>query len=261
MKIFVASFNRASNGAISKLVRVMSEEKIYTKTPISADYIMIVGDRVESFDFALNCFRSNIPIIHLWAGEKSSWATHDDVYRHAITMMSTMQLCTNDDAQKTVRDLLKSVGKKSNAHIVGNLMFDNLEIDESIVPNYPYDVVLYNPKTVGTEKDVLDDIMDIRIILKDHYFWIEPNGDKYSELLSDFITDKTFPRPQFLGLLKHCDRFITNSSCQYYEAPFVMKDGDIIQIGDRNKTRSSSKSNMKIPDATDNIIKLLRSLK
>ena len=48
------------------------------------------------------------------------------------------------------------------------------------------------------------------------------------------------PRPQFLGLLKNCKRFITNSSAAYYEAPAFLLPEQIIIVGDRNKERSSN---------------------
>ena len=67
MKYFVASFNRASDGAISKLVTRMRKDDIYTSNVNEADYVLAVGDRSETYDFVLKQFRENKPIIHLWA--------------------------------------------------------------------------------------------------------------------------------------------------------------------------------------------------
>ena len=260
MKYFVASFNRASDGAISKLVTRMRKDDIYTSNVNEADYVLAVGDRSETYDFVLKQFRENKPIIHLWAGEISQ-GTHDEVYRHSMTLMSMMQLCTNLEAKIRVIKLLDSIERKPNVHIIGNVMLDNLEVDESLVPTYAYELVLYNPTTTSSITDVKNDLIDIKTRLSNNYFWIEPNGDKYSEIIKPHVTHKTLSRPKFLGLLKNCHKFITNSSCQYYEAPFVMTDGEIIHIGERNKERESKHADMSIPNATDNIIKVLKSVK
>ena len=259
MKIFVASFNRASDGALSKLINKMKKENMYADGYNNADYILAVGDRKETFDFVLERYRENIPIIHLWAGEISQ-GTHDEVYRHAMTLMSKIQLCTNDKAKDRVQALCKSVDKIYCTVVVGNVMLDNMEIDESIVPNDWYNLVLYNPPTLNP-LDMAPDIASIRILIGDYnYIWIEPNGDKFSDVINEYITHKTLPRKQFLGLLKNCNRFITNSSCQYYEAPFLLKPEQIISIGKRNKNRESKYGDMSIPDASENIMKVFRSL-
>ena len=270
VKIFVASFNRASDGAISKLVKKLKKESMYTNYYEEADYILAVGDRKETHDFVLERFRENKKIIHLWAGEISKFETHDDVYRHSMTLMSCLQLCTNNEAFNRVRKLCLAVGKEFNAEVVGNVMLDNLdEIDESLVPNHTYDLVLYNPPTTGTEIDVINEIGNIHRIRENFarefgcypYIWLDSNGDMYSELIDKYVTHRNIPRHQFLGLLKNCNRFITNSSCSYYEAPFIMKNkNNIIHIGVRNAERESKTSNMSIPNASENIMQILRKL-
>ena len=68
---------------------------------------------------------------------------------------------------------------------------------------------------------------------------------------------ENLPRKIFLGLLKNCSRFITNSSCAYYEAPAFLKPEQIIIVGKRNKRRSSSFSSMGKGGSSDKIIKIL----
>jgi len=264
MKFYLSSFNRATDGALSKLISKLKDKDMYTKNYKDADYIVAIADRTETFDFIVEQFKENRKIIHLWAGEKSSWATHDDVWRHSMTLMSMMQLCTNWSAKVRVERLCKSVGKTSNVHIIGNIFYDNLEFDDSKVPNEPYDLILYNPPTRFTKKEVLEELKTIKDILdksNKKYVWIEPNGDMFSGLVSKYVTHFTFPRPQFLSLMKNCDKFITNSSCQYFEGSLLLKPKQIISIGKRNITRESKYSDMKIKNASDNIIKLFEELK
>jgi len=262
MKFYLASFNRAETGATSKLRKKMADKGLLTIDDNEADYIICPGDRTEMMDYALDKFRSGKKIIHLWAGEISQ-GCHDEVYRHSISLMSCVWLCTNEKACETVMNLLES-SKKYEAykdmHVVGNIMLDNMEIDESEVPDYKYDLVLYNPPTALSDTELYNDMNSICTISGNtDTIWIEPNGDHLSELVW-FNTD-SMPRPKFLGLLKNCRRFITNSSCAYYEAPFVgLKPDQIIMVGERNKERSSKYSDMTIPNASDNIIKILESL-
>lgn len=259
-KIFVASFNRASDGAISLLLKKMQKEGMLAEDHKKSEFILAVGDRIETFDFVLERFRENKRIIHLWAGEISQ-GTHDEVYRHAMTIMSEMQLCTNNEAKDRVVSLCKAIDKKPDAYVVGNLMLDNMVIDKSKVPREKYDLVLYNPPTELSKTEIEEEIGQIRSILGKKYIWIEPNGDSGSELIKKYVTDHNFPRNEFLGLISCCDRFITNSSCMYYEAPFLIKKEQIIPIGKRNINRESKHSDMCIRNASDNIIEIFRGLK
>jgi len=240
----------------------MVKEDLYTMNLDEADYILAVGDRKETFDFVLERFRENKPIIHLWAGEKTGWTTHDDVYRYAITFMSMMQLCTNGTAFNVVNKICRATGKEMNIHVIGNVMLDNLEIDEANLPDNPYDLVLYNPPTRSTKDKVMKDLLFIMdCVSPTGWIWLPPNGDKYSDIIMRHVTHENLPRSQFLGLLKNCNKFFTNSSCQYYEAQFLLKPNQIIQVGKRNLERDSKHSNMAIKGASDKIIKLLKELK
>ena len=267
MKIFLASFNRASEGAIEYLRKELKAKDMITYDPQKATHIMAVGDRKETYDFVLKYYRKNVPIIHLWAGEISQ-GTHDEVYRHSMTLMSMLQLCTNNESKTCVEDLCLAVQKKSNAHIVGNVMLDDLTVDDEAVPFGQYNLVLYNPVTLYTEDEVKEEIKEIREKLKElkekekirNVVWIEPNGDDYSHLLHNYVTHKNLPRSKFLGLMQQCEYFITNSSCQFYEAQFLIKKQQIISIGERNQKRNSKTANMSLGNATENIIHILEEL-
>ncbi|CAK0765994.1 putative Epimerase_2 domain-containing protein [Gammaproteobacteria bacterium] len=258
-KIFVASFNRASDGALSKLIMRMKEEDLWTDDYAKADYILAPGDRKETLHFIIDIFSENKPIIHLWAGEKSQ-GTHDETWRSFITEMSMMQLCTNQRAYRNLKN-------RKNAYVIGNLMLDNLLIDESLVPDEPYDVVLYNPSTVLDRPDIQSEVTEIVNMLYGcsmkpfhRYYWIEPNGDPGSDIMSRYVTHGSLPRPQFLGLVKNCRRFITNSSSMFYEAQFLGMKGMVVSIGVRNRERQSKYSRMDIPGATEKVIQLLKGL-
>ena len=259
MKIFVVSFNRASNHAIQILIQKMKKEDVYTDDLSLAEYVLAVGDRSETFYFVLHQWSMGKKIIHLWAGDVSQ-GTQDEVYRHSMTLMSMMQLCTTQDAARVVTDLCCIVGKTSNVFVVGNLMLDDMRTDESFVPLYPFNLVLYNPSTLLHIDDIKKEIKEVyELAVKDHmkYVWIQPNGDQGSELLDEFVTHPTLPRSQFLGLLKQCSKFITNSSSAYYEAPFLIDRDQIVLVGERNKDRNAMKD-MCVSGASDRIMKIFQ---
>ncbi len=62
-------------------------------------------------------------------------------------------------------------------------------------------------------------------------------------------------RSEFLGLLRNCSRFITNSSAAIYEAPYFLKPEQIIHIGERNRDRDKGPF---MTDASDRIVEVLK---
>lgn len=258
-KIFLASFSRSSNGAIDTLKKELQKKNLLTENVEDAFYIMAVGDRVETFNFVLQQWLNGHKIIHLWAGEVSQ-GTYDEVFRHSITLMSDLQLCTNRAAKKVVDTILKAAGKTPNSKVVGNVMLDNMEIDESVLNDKikpgEYLLIVYNPSETMSEdlKEITDEI-----ILSDKPFvWIAPNQDRGHHKIVQANTPNQ-PREKFLALMKNCHKFITNSSCAYYEAPFFLKSEQIVKIGKRNQNRNST-SGMDKKNATKNIIKEIRKL-
>lgn len=192
--------------------------------------IIITGDRWEMLAACISAFENCIPIAHLYAGVKNSFATHDDIFRHMITLMSDIQLVENQKCAKTVKRLCNAIGKKPNIHVVGITHLDEVILDYSKVPLEPYNLILYNPTTRKKE------------------IFIGPNPDKAYDNL---------PQEQYLALVKMCDNFITNSSSGIYEAPFLIKKGKIHMLGSRNTMRTKKKVKL---GATSKIMKVLKKI-
>ena len=183
------------------------------------DYVLIVGDRIEMLDVASQAFRAGIPIIHYYAGIKATHVALDELVRPVITILSDIQICESEETFYNVLELCKAIGKEHNAYVGKPNHLDFLEIDESEVPDREYNLILYNPVTMGGSEI-------LNIIL-------EPNNDiRYME---------NQPRDKYLGLLKNCNIFFTNSSSGKYEAPYFLEEKQIVHIGQRNKERSEIK--------------------
>jgi GDP/UDP-N,N'-diacetylbacillosamine 2-epimerase (hydrolysing) len=239
------------------------------------DLIFITGDRVEMCAAAAAAFHNKIPIAHYYAGViNDPVTTFDDIDRHCITLWSDIQFVENYRALEVVWDLKYASGSRINrCYDVGISHLDDLEIDESLVPSRN------NYKTITTLDEGDGVIIDGKIpvpydlVLMNHeskypkgWFWdkeryeiqIEGNPDgKPEKLIGCDVLFENLPRAQFLGLLKNCTRFITNSSCAIYEAPYFLKPEQIIMIGDRNKNRPKDQFKT---GASDRIVKILQEI-
>jgi UDP-N-acetylglucosamine 2-epimerase len=203
------------------------------------------------------CFTHHVPIVHLYAGIGNNLATFDDIGRHCITLMSDVQLCESIAAESRVRRLCDAIGKPYDTRVVGITHLDDMKISTVAVPQGDYDLVLYNPPTLAG--DIADDLRCISRLIDGDVVVIEPNADAGRETIIDWACNYGFrpanyPRPQFLGLLKHCRRFITNSSVEYYEAPHFLNPEQIIHVGHRNKNRDRGPFET---GASDRVIKIL----
>lgn len=228
----------------------------------SFDLVYIVGDRLEMFGASLAAYHNNVPIAHYGGGIIEGFSTFDEIHRHSISMMADIELCESEHAAGNVSQLWYLMNKFDpiecslarnnieqyehfNIHIVGNLYLEGLEdVDESLVPNKKYDLILCNPIT----HNIMENVKGFGPLIYDNEkigVIIGPNPDEgFLEICysgNNIIKYDNLPRPQFLGLLKNCQRYITNSSSAYYEAPYFLKPDQIIMIGERNKNRSTPK--------------------
>jgi len=228
------------------------------------DLIFITGDRVEMCAAAAAAFHNKIKIAHFYAGiVNDPITTYDDVDRHCITLWSDIQFCESVEAKEKATDILRIAGlnHKMNAHIVGISHLDDLEVDESVLPHRPheiYDLLLINHEINGKEKySGLQSLKEYNFVWKNivnYTVQIGGNPDGPIGQLGD-VYEQNIPRPQFLGLLKNCQRFLTNSSTAVYEAPHFLRPEQILMIGDRNKNRPRGPFKT---GASDRIVEILR---
>jgi len=228
------------------------------------DVVLIPCDRLEAFAGALAAFELEIPIIHFHAGDTGT-QSNDEVYRAMISMMASVHLCNGPTAKNVVIDLLTAV-KRSTEHVydVGSTMLDEIEINTSLCPDEPYDLVMYHPpandpELINMELDEIEKLLDPDVVT----IWFAPNGDLGSDIIIRRITqsDALFyidiPRPQFLGRVSRCRRFIGNSSSMVCEAPMWLREEQIIHVGNRNRNRSHDEIR---PGGTDRIIEILEGI-
>lgn len=232
------------------------------------DMVLCVGDRIEMNAAASAAYCNGIKIGHVYAGALGDFeqkATLDDVNRFVISLYADIAFCEDKKASYRVFKLWKVAHKineltmemerdfeRFHIYKCGITHFDDLITDESKVPPNPYDLVLLN-RTIN--KEIINDINCAH--LRNPIF-IKSNPDRGFlpiNISNCYKIYDNLPRGQFLGLLKHCSRFITNSSAAYYEAPFFLKKEQFIQVGARNSAREFKRRAM---GASDKIVKILK---
>lgn len=218
---------------------------------IKPDLILCVADRIEMCAAACAAFHNNVKIGHVYAGcINYPLSTFDDINRHCISLWSDIQFVESKKAFLNITNLFTSIGKQTNCYTVGISHFDDLEIDESLVPEKPYDLILINPTTLIEDKKIT-----IKQVRKHIVIGQNPDPQIFDNEMIKSPTYDNLPRPKFLGLLKNCERFITNSSAAIYEAPHFLKSEQIIHIGERNKNRDKGPFEI---GASDKIVKILK---
>lgn len=238
------------------------------------DIVILPCDRQEAFVAAIVAFLLQIPIrCHFNAGEMvKEGSTLDETFRPMISLMCNVWFCDSEGFVENVKSLLKAVGREEIVHVhnVGKPL--ELEVDESIVPDTPYDLVLYHPPTL-THDVIPEELDEIERLLESHdrlIYWGYPNGDcpgsdliiariqkVKNKLGNRLIIFRDLSRSQFLGLVKSCTRFIGNSSALIAEAPKFLKPEQIIHIGKRNAGRQFEGV---VESDPEKIIKILEDL-
>ena len=127
----------------------------------------------------------------------------------------------------------------------------------------PYDLILVHPQSLS-QKGTIKDMIKVKntIIKGKKNIIIRGNEDKNSGILETLWEElggcyNTVDKNRFLSFLKYCDRFITNSSCSYYEAPLFLEEKQIVRIGSRNKGREIVKYNKEDLNSTERMVEYI----
>jgi UDP-N-acetylglucosamine 2-epimerase len=235
---------------------------------------IVIGDRREIMFACLAMFLKDIPVIQLAAGDLSGEISLvDDYFRHLITVLSKKQVCFTEKSEINSNMLLSCLNLKSDSVFLPNPTLSEIDLHKinRRRSKTKYDLVLIHPQSLSRH-DTREDIRETKSILDNNKntIVIRGNRDKNYDLLHSFwkeIEDcqnvtihDNLKKQIFIELLAGCDRFITNSSCAFYEAPFFLSEEQIVRIGKRNKNREIAKYNRNEIKSSqkivDNILKI-----
>jgi len=203
-------------------------------------WVVLLGDRFETFAAAIAAHIMKIPIIHIHGGEVTIGAT-DDAFRHAITKMAYLHFTSAEAYRKRVIQLgedpkrvfnvgaigldnVKQLQLLSRAELEQQLGFEN--INEAVL-------VTFHPATMEKKspeqqvKDLINalDTEQLRVV------FTLPNADANSRIIIKLITEFAEKRPErvkaftslgqlrYLSLLQYVKAVVGNSSSGIIEAP------------------------------------------
>lgn len=225
------------------------------------DFVLLLGDRYETFAIASAAYNARIPIIHLCGGDTTEGAL-DEAYRHSITKMSYLHFVSNEDARRRVIQLGEAPERVFN---VGSLGIENalheplmsveeLERDLHFRLGGRYAVVTFHPVTLEADTaeaqcrelmQALEKREDFRYIITKSN--ADENGgrinklwDEYGEERDNVYVTESLGMKRYLSAVSHARMVIGNSSSGLSEVPAFHVP--TINIGDRQKGRLRGKS-------------------
>ena len=211
------------------------------------DFFIVPCDREEMVGVALHLFYHNYPFAQFHGGDIGS-GTHDEVGRWIISRCASIHFCNSIES---AGNLIKTGEEEWRVHTVGSTAFDGIDPEFDKCPTGDFDLLLVHPDTYSLEDTHRDSLEALGMIDKQTVI-IGPNHDRNNDVvrmnIDNFMGhwhDSTKPlhyypagvhRPQFLGLMQRCTRFITNSSSALLELP-MFGIAKHVNIGKRNALR------------------------
>lgn len=220
------------------------------------DYIIALGDRYEMFAAVTATTPFVYKVIHLHAGETTLGAI-DNVYRHAISLMSNILLVSTD----IYKEKAVQINPEARTFNVGALSVENLKkinylSIEDFKSKFKIDLSLptilstFHPETVNLEnninyiKELLSSFTDLSI---DYQIIITlPNADTIGDQIKEIILEYGKKHPAliiidslgmigYLSCMKYCMFMLGNTSSGFVEAAFFPKW--VINLGNRQDGR------------------------
>lgn len=242
------------------------------------DWVILLGDRFETFAAASAAHLLKIPIAHLHGGELTEGAT-DDAMRHAISKMSYLHFTSTEAYRRRVIQLGEHPKRVFNAGAIG---LDNIqglklysksklekELDFSI--NEKTILVTFHPVTLenntatqqfGALLHALDKNPDLRIV------FTLPNADANGRAIIKMIEaytnvnpgrTKAFPslgQLRYLSALQYVAAVVGNSSSGIVEVPSFKIP--TVNIGDRQTGRIKAASVIDAKPTAKSILQALQ---
>lgn len=221
-------------------------------------FAIVLGDRIETFAFALAAFYSRIPLIHICGGDVVNVPNFDTNVRHSISKLASFHWVTNDLS----RQILIQLGEEKQRIVnIGNPSFDydrldmlstreNLSMKYGISENDYLAIATFHPLPMKSARDNYDDFLKIydgilqskinKIIFT--YANNDPGHEMILECLERIKCDnrvkvvRSLGTYNYLGLMKHFKTIIVgNSSSGLLETSYFLTP--TINIGERQNSR------------------------
>ena len=221
-----------------------------------SDYLIILGDRFESFGAATAAHLLGIKNIHLHGGESTIGAL-DDKLRHAISQLSTYHFTSAEVHKNKVIDL---IGSSKNVYNVGPLVLDAL-LDLNFLSYKEFEektgyifskrnlLITFHPETLSFDQGISNFEKLLKVLANSNcnILFTAPNADfgsaKIIRLIKEFCAKHlkrslylpSLGQELYLNAIILFDCVIGNSSSGIIEAQLL--NSQVINVGDRQKGR------------------------
>tara|TARA_Y100001978_G_C23692873_1_gene435816 strand:- start:1391 stop:2551 length:1161 start_codon:yes stop_codon:yes gene_type:complete len=167
----------------------------------SPDLAIVYADRYEAFSFAIAVSHSDIPLLHLEAGDITEGGTHDDQVRHCISKLSHL-FCTStllgceiikglgEESWRSIHsglisyDDMKSISEEDRNKVRKQLM---LREDEGIILATMHPI----PKNLKLTKNETEAFLEALVFVSNKIYskiiLTSPNNDQGNYIISDLI--------------------------------------------------------------------------
>mgnify|MGYP000126476271 CR=1 FL=1 len=231
------------------------------------DLVFCLGDRFEMSAAVQAAIPFGVKFIHLHGGE-TTLGSIDNIYRHQITLASTIHLTATEFFKEKVSKLVES---KKNIFCVGSLSLDNLSSFETInkkiflqnfgIPDNEFALVTFHPETVALIKN-FEYAITMRLALFEISKLINivitmPNADTLGSVYRDEIINlkndlpnkvflvENFGKNNYFSAMSFSKILIGNTSSGILEAASFGKF--VVNVGDRQKGRLQSLNVFNVP--------------
>lgn len=243
------------------------------------DYIIALGDRYEMFAAVTATTPFVCKVAHLHAGETTLGAI-DNVYRHAISLMSQILLVSTD----VYKEKAIQINPEANVYNVGALSIDNLKkinylSIEAFKSKFNIDLSLptilctFHPETVNLEKNInyIHELLaSFTDLIKKYQIVITlPNADTIGDQIKEIILKYGLEHPDlkivesfgmigYLSCMKYSKFMLGNTSSGFVEAAFFPKW--VINVGNRQDGRILTQNILTIPVEKTAILKAVNEV-
>lgn len=261
-KILITSSSRADRYLLEPLADKLGTELLSISANafwtrwMGYQLCVLLGDRIETLELAINSVGYGIPIAHIHGGEVTA-GSKDEMYRHAITKLSHIHLTSHQDfADRVIR-----MGENpKDVFVTGSLGVWRAKNFKAKLPlPNRHIVAIYHPNTIEpdtTESEIICLIDALKSFNEHRIDFFLPNHDSGHEIIERKIMafSEIYPNvncieeesgDKFLARLKSADCIVGNSSCGIIEAPSLRTP--TVNIGNRQDGRPRARSILNTP--------------
>ncbi|MFW0737296.1 UDP-N-acetylglucosamine 2-epimerase [Flavobacterium sp. T12S277] len=259
---------------ISSLISNDSEESIASSYGLTVlkfadfwethkyDLVFCLGDRFEMSAAIQAGIPFGVKFAHLHGGETTLGAI-DNIYRHQITLASTLHFtATNIFTEK----VCKLIDSSENVFMTGSLSLNDVKVFNPIkkqtffekfgIPEEEFILVTFHPETMSSQDNFkYADEMEksLKKISKDRFIVITmPNADTQGSIYRDAIERlklevpdrvlliENFGKTNYFSAMYYASILLGNTSSGILEAASFGKY--VVNVGDRQKGRAQSKN-------------------